>query len=393
MKLLLVCLILIFVITAIVSGLILRKQKTVSKFFNNDSTAQRILHNEETYNTSRFTVCPASDAEVIDSSNYGFKLLNALKQLGYYFPPTECYTFKVLINRFQSDNGLSVSDILDKETLLEIDKQLAQVEKEDVIGKEFVCFAYLQEAPKNDASQEHRAAILHTAINVFPDKLRLQKSDCSNPQVQLGITDTNNSVKYWPAYDENNQLREDFSIETLPLDDFTIFKTMVHEYAHFIDCNITGVDYCINTDDFYNISFNIDNYKDDNGWRMYTLRFNLDDPKEAQLNFFSYAEGFYLEYAPQYRTAYEDFAVSVEMYVTNGIVFRDYMEDKPILKRKYDFIKEHVFLGKEFNTGDPNYASYAPNLFDLSKFGIVAAGGIRGVGTEYRWSRKEYSDL
>ena len=51
------------------------------------------------------------------------------------------------------------------------------------------------------------------------------------------------------------------------------------------------------------------------------------------------------------------------MYILEGRVFRDRAAGSPIIKAKYDWLKNNVFNGKEYNTGNPNWRSvdFDPN--------------------------------
>jgi len=360
-----------------------------STYFS-DSYSKEILSGETIYDMSSFRLLcgPGSSAK---TNEYGFKIINAFKQLGYFFagPCGEKLNIHsennigiILLNAYQRDNGLSESNYVNKKILQKLDTQIKKSEKRDnLFAKEFRCYNTIKDAPPNDASKNHRAFLLNLAMNAFPENLRIKNEECTNPQL-WGITscdEGSSSGKYWLGYDSNcNVITSD--IVNLPYDDYTLTNTIIHEYAHILDGKI-------DTSDFYNISFYTSDKVSVDGWDFYKVRIDMNNNEQVKQNFFSYAEGWTNPNYPSYRTAYEDFAVSVEMYVTNGIVFRDYIKNKLPLQKKYKWIKENIFNGKEFNTGDKNYKSYISDLSTngLGMIGIVSAGGMTELRPEYKW--------
>jgi len=372
-------------------------EKVLEKFYRtsvyfSDSYSKDILAGKAVYDMSSFRLfCgPGGSAK---TDEYGFKIINAFKQLGYFFlgPCGEKLNIHnennigvILLNAYQRDNQLPESNYVNKEFLQRLDVQIKEIEKRDNLsGPKFTCYHTLKKAPLNEAPKNHRAFLLDLAMNVFPERLRIKEENCTDSQL-WGMTscdEYSTSGKYWLGYDSQcNAIIE--NIVNLPYDDFLLVKTMVHEYAHLLDAfdNAFGK---IDTSDFYNISFDISDARDG----FYKVRIDINDEEKLKQHFFSYGEGWGNPNYPNYRTPYEDFAVTVEMYVVNGIVFRDYVKDKPLLQKKYNWIKENVFDGKEFNTGDPDYASYAPDLSikGLGAKGIFVAGGMVELRPEHKW--------
>ncbi|MBU90267.1 hypothetical protein CMO94_01895 [Candidatus Woesearchaeota archaeon] len=371
-------------------------------YFEDDEFAQAILEGQETYNIRDFKLlCQPGSTATTDE--FGFKIVNGFKQIGYFFHnvcdlPRDVHDDDnvgvILVNAFQRDNTLPESDIIDKAVLEKLDSLLKNVRAtRDTLSKDFICYDFIAPAPLNDASKNHRAFLLMNAINAFPERLRPREIDCGNSQIDFVIQCDNlgTGSKYWEAQDEKCENQNNKELSYLPSDDFSLYKTTIHEYAHMIDCTATPeIDYCVDTTDFISISYDLDDYFEP-GWIFYKPKLDINNEEEHKQHFFSYADGWspdpkdYPSYR-DYRTSYEDFAVTVEMYVTNGIVYRDYMQDKPILKQKYNWVKENVFNGREFNTGDSNYASYAPDLSDYGiPGGIIAAGGITELQASNFW--------
>lgn len=66
-----------------------------------------------------------------------------------------------------------------------------------------------------------------------------------------------------------------------------------------------------------------------------------------------------------YFSAAEDFAESFSLYVTDGKVFRKLAELSDVLRQKYDWLKNNVFNGQEYQSGDiqsVNILKQQPNL-------------------------------
>ena len=65
----------------------------------------------------------------------------------------------------------------------------------------------------------------------------------------------------------------------------------------------------------------------------------------------------------------EDFAESFEAYILIGNIFRIRAQNNIYLQQKYNFIKNNIFYGKEFQTGDMK--SYA--LWNSRNIGIPSS--------------------
>ena len=64
-----------------------------------------------------------------------------------------------------------------------------------------------------------------------------------------------------------------------------------------------------------------------------------------------YSQGWFLTENSPYRSAAEDFASSFTMYITQGKVFREIAKSRPILLQKYNWLKQNVFEGIEYQSG------------------------------------------
>ncbi|MDB5194343.1 MAG: hypothetical protein JWN50_357, partial [Parcubacteria group bacterium] len=157
--------------------------------------------------------------------------------------------------------------------------------------------------------------------------------------------------------------------------DLSIVGTQIHEYAHFLDANIYSKEAetsrgIIDTTGFYTISYDTSTpITGGNGWKNYPIR----RPASAKDEFLSgYGMGWALsskEEDKYTRTAQEDFAESVAAYVVEGKVFRELAKSSSVLSQKYNWLKQNVFGGKEYNTGEIRGIAFAkanPSSMDVS---------------------------
>ncbi|MCX6815968.1 MAG: dockerin type I repeat-containing protein, partial [Candidatus Aenigmarchaeota archaeon] len=365
-------------------------------FFKNDLIAKNIASGTDTYDMNDFShVCGLQSGK---SNEYGFKILNGIKQLGY-LNVKSCQTAGdrpglIMLRDFKIHNNLQDTGIVDKDTIIKLDDLLYSVEIRDkAIGPSFTCYQYIKDAPLNDVSKDHLAFLYKLAMDVYPEEYRIKQNECFNGQTYPMPFDYSRVLcdqSYWPAYDGYCNDQGTYDLDgSISIDDSLLVNREVHDQAHFIDGNVYGKLNKVDTTQFYNISYYIDDsfIGQSDGWRYYKIRTDMSDHEQVKANFFQYGQGWESNSRPGYYTAYEDFAVSIEMYVMQGIVFRDYMSDKPALAAKYNWIKNNVFYGKEFNTGDPNYKSYVPDLSQIGH-GIGAAGGIAEMRPNYVWDYK-----
>lgn len=348
-------------------------QHANSQFLDKSYQARKILSGWETYNVEPDT--PISGISEASTDKFVIYVLNAIRQLGHVIADNaDEYGEKIavsLLNEYQLINDFPQSPIINQAILQRIDKQLAEMEKRDQLGKSFPAYQDIPEPLPHSPSKEHFAYLYLIASNAFPPRLSIPREAYSHPQnVQAN--------SYFIGLGEGNE--HIYPTEFFfPDSDISKVITIIHEYTHYLD--FTGK---IDATDFYNISFQKEFLQGNDGWKYYRMKVNPNDSDQLRKHFFSYAHGWKHPSEEDYRTRYEDLAVSVEMYVAHGRVFRDYMKDKPVLTEKYNWIKDNIFDGREFNTGDPNYKDYAPDLFHIGH-GIWSAGGIVQLRPNYVW--------
>ncbi|MBI2639002.1 S-layer homology domain-containing protein [Candidatus Peregrinibacteria bacterium] len=389
-----------------------KMSKNFKSYFENDPIAEAVLRGEETIDLFDYDPngCYGHGVGNIDlrilpvaqpvADPYVAKILNGLRQLGYNMDhicgPTR---FMKGVLRFQKEHGLPYSNIVDAKMLKVLADELKAMEQRDrEAAKKFTCYEFMAPTPYEDVSKEHLAYLEKTAIDVFPQRLRIQKKDCINKQTFSSISEKKKlicSSGYFPQYASQCKLLKFKTNNMIGRSDYDEIRTIMHEYSHFIDT------YMVDTTGFYNISYDVsDRINDVYRWRPHKPTFPEDgqdhtqDPAwdEMKQNFFSYAQGWESLANPGYATGGEDFAVSVTMYVLHGEVFRDYMKDKPPLKKKYNWLKKNVFDGKEFYTGDREYKKYAPDLYHIPN-GIFAADGYITIRPLFTWKYVQPADV
>jgi hypothetical protein len=77
---------------------------------------------------------------------------------------------------------------------------------------------------------------------------------------------------------------------------------------------------------------------------------------------------------------YEEFAESYVLYVLNGQLFRKYATEKPVLAEKYDYLKEVVFEGLEYDLPQTTSKGATTRVYDVTRldFDLESFLALRG---------------
>lgn len=218
------------------------------------------------------------------------------------------------------------------------------------------------EAPKNAPPKEHLAALFVGFLLALPDHLSekswtVEKFPFSGfVGVSFGLLIDSKGTKfltrteavnlddfrycepiYYPELGNCFSHNPVISTTWFAQQDRNYMDTMIHEYGHNIGSRIRVIGDDGTTDNvdrqFAKISFEI---KD--GAPLTMLR-----PDANHGEFISgYAK----------TNGYEDFADSFSAYVVGGKIFRERVKGTVYLQRKYDFLRDKVFAGYEYDTGD-----------------------------------------
>ncbi len=365
----------------------------VSDFFKNDPIAISII-NGGSYNLSDTNLYITLGNE--NFLSFEFKLLNAFKQIGYTQLNYRKNPYFLPLHKFEGKNNLpNSSKILDGRVLALIDTQLFNIEnRDDADSSKYPPLAKFIESPTNEPPNEHLAALYYRFYQALPqnipnredmartiDEFRIalmgmggnlgSMLDASGTRIlsfpeMLDTIDNKTDFRfcasaYYFAFDLNRgncinpptNLNNVYGIES----DHYYFYTYAHEFGHGAGrwmVTINGVTDLIYYQ-FSRISFG----------GNFSCVFESCPPNSIywlrQNNYgefvTSYARNGYLgtSYAQRTLSPSEDFAESFAFYLFQGNVFREMAKDNIYLQQKYDFLKNHVFEGIEYNTGNLDF--------------------------------------
>ena len=129
-------------------------------------------------------------------------------------------------------------------------------------------------------------------------------------------------------------------------------ETMLHEYAHELDGNImafgpyVGQPHAgaIDTSGFYNILLDMSTWSPNTECAQVRTTDVMD-----YISYYGFNPG-YFGCAAGTSSASEEFAEAFQIYVTSGASFRAAAQLRPLLAQQYDWLKQNVFNGVEFDT-------------------------------------------
>jgi hypothetical protein len=372
-----------------------------SAYFRNDPVAEAILSGRRVYNLESEFPLGCGDFLGARTDDWGYNLFNGLKQGGYtYLLACEMrgdMPMEKLLNRFQQNEGLPLSKKLDRAGMTRLDALVLAAEQRVAsrnVAGEFVCWPLMREAPPLNSSKAHVGYLHLLAYESFASALQLTREECFDRQLLL---ENNGSVVWdpaaWPEIADDGTIQNPRDLANfMTFDDYSVVATAIHEFAHILDGDSypyarPGGKPRIDTAGFINISFDFSSRLWD-GWVYYRPRPDPENTDEMRRHFFSYGQGWQHGTKAGYYTAAEDFATCVSMYILHGAVFRDYAVSRPPLAAKYAWLRDHVFEGKEFDTGDPGYAAYAPDLYNIGGgcFDVTCFQGLKiRVDPGYVW--------
>ncbi len=336
-------------------------------FLKNDLTAISIINGLlSNYDIKSFFY--VYGGQWVSTDSFAYRIVSAIRQLGYSQSVNTVggqYPAEILLNKLQRLNGLPVTNIITKDILLKIDSMLVGSENLDnSLGQDFPLYSRMLSAPLNEPSKEHLARIMDVDFRALPFNLTIwsESNFKGFASVQLlgslGPLPLDNNYKFCESfyYGELGDTCE-FRGNSIVVfnDDYDMANLFLHEYAHFLDANLYGKvsgmsSGIINPAGFYAISFDTSKEKiDSSGWRFYPYRRGLSSRASEFVS--SYATGWQIGTNEDYFTAFEDFAESFVFYVQGGNIFRELGRGNSYLQQKYDWLKQNVFGGIEYNTG------------------------------------------
>ncbi len=361
-----------------------------SGFFKGDETAQDILSGHIT----NYSITDFQGASENNRKTFAFKVLNALRMLGYKL---NCdFGYFTCWHNFLKDNNLVESDIVSREALEKLDQQLAELERRDsTAAKRFPLYGeFTEENLGSEPSKNHLVALFVNEYELLPFSLigdansfrhffaeQLPEGGGNDYAIKCNLQHqclVSFKTSYYSSLSNENNTNNIFIIRG----DFDFPAINLHEYGHYLDSNVRGTraslkQGIINTTGFYAITYDLSTeFNHEIGWKYYSPRENFTG-HEAEFFVSEYATGWTQENKPGFYTAYEDFAESFAMYVLAGNVFRCKAEQHSVLMQKYNWLKENVFNGVEYsydkagqcNEFYSNYQHYVLNS-PFSKFNL-----------------------
>lgn len=378
----------------------------IISYFDDDPIAEAILAGEEVFDMADYDIllCTLSDDPAFEDMPeaapvedlYGAKILNGLKQLGYFLDGRCDYEtgepiFSAL-HQFQSDNGLPESNIVDQATLSALDEQLRAIEERDYeAAKDFVCYEYLEPGPSDNASKDHLAYLYTLTFSMFPEGFQLEKEDCINDWIFPNVSSRKQTIcdpGYWPGFNDdcdfininfvNDFSGEDYGVVNQTIENYLRFLSHSIDLAEFYDISFDTSDY-LDLAEFYYVDLETSYYYQvPSSYVYFMIRTTYSEEEliemdidESEWDLWNGDEQHFLGgFCPcggsglldsensGYWAAEDDFIAHAKNYILYGTVFRELMEDKPPLQAKYDWIKDNIFEGKEFTSSEFLYDSY-----------------------------------
>lgn len=348
-----------------------------SRFFENDITALKILNGElDNINMRVFSdnINHILKNKATDRADtFAYKTISALRMLGMTISSPlstdpvfydNFFKGEDMLNKFQRLHKFERSPFITRAILQKIDEELAAREtKDQELACQFPLFYRFTDSLPNQPTKEHIAALYVVAFkalpphlvnwneNYFKEFLMGQfKPNLVNPEKNDWQICTGDNFMYGVPSSPLCPARVDKIISLW--DDLSLIDTVLHEYGHFLDGSQYNHALTVDTKEFYDISF-----------KSYYSGGYLGKGWENSLK--RAAPEFIGEFVSSYATnnRNEDFAESFSMYVTESNVFRGLAKRNEFLNKKYNWLKDHVFRGVEYNTGDEKSIAIWENYY------------------------------
>ena len=365
-----------------------------SQFFSSDTSAQAVL-NGTPYDMND----PAWLVNVSDQNNntFAYKVFSGLLMLGYQTEiavnGNSWQAPQVLaLNAFQGVNGLPLSSLLSSACLAALDQQLAVREQQfAAIAPGFQLYDHMQPLLPNQISKDALAAIYTIPMQALPKYLQMstyEEVQCINGQCVGFIQDSSGAGMGWPidlsadfrfvgAYFDPRQTTPRLPSAAVHVD------TVLHEYAHYLDGFYKVVGNpgqpkfkIVDTTGFYAIGYDLTS---GSGGCFTPNSLNPGDwitKYAAQMpGYGNCAAG---KFVPD-----EDWAESFSMYVADGRDFRAAAQQSALVAQRYNWIRDNVFYGLEYDTDLVRDTESGCN--DVYLYGAVGVPAYAHCNNNYRW--------
>lgn len=367
-----------------------------SNFLRNDTNATQIMAgNSYDMNDPAWLVNVSSQ----NRDTFAYKLFAGLLMLGYQTEiaingASGSRPHLLALYAFQNANGLPQSNFVSSDCLLKLDLQLATREQELApIAQDFPLYDHMQPLHGNDISKDTLAAMYRIPMKALPKYLQMSKYEevqCINGQCNGFIQDPDgNAFSYYPI-----NLSDDYrfvgayfdprkSNSRLPSAAVHV-QTVLHEYAHYLDgfhkvfindpLMITFKR--IDTSGFYAIGYDLNAVS--NG--CYVPK--SIDPQDWITKYAAQMPGY--GNCPNGSTVVEeDWAESFSMYVASGRDFRTAATHSTYIAQKYNWLKDNVFFGLEYDTDLVRDTESGCN--DVYLYGGSGVPGYAHCNNNYIW--------
>jgi len=151
--------------------------------------------------------------------------------------------------------------------------------------------------------------------------------------------------------------------------DQELVSVLVHEMGHVTDTGAINGTSTSGESSFKDGSNPV--YVDDPSLEFYTLDFQAENTLKETATEWDFVSGYAMS------DAFEDFAESYAYYVLHGDEFRSLAGTNDVLQKKYDYLKNRVFNGKEYFNGsakpDASVRHYDVTVlpYDMNKFFVI----------------------
>ena len=130
------------------------------------------------------------------------------------------------------------------------------------------------------------------------------------------------------------------------VEDSELTGVLVHEIGHVVDIGLYKGSPRTGKSNYYDGQIPI--YRDDLSLDFYNINWIDSENQKESSDKLDFVTGY------SKTDAFEDFAESYAFYIFQGDTFREMTEYNDKLSQKYDFLKENVFDGEEFDFSDPD---------------------------------------
>lgn len=332
--------------------------RLISPFLKRDPNAHRIIGGVDYNMDDPGWIINMSD---LNKEVFAYKILSAFHMLGYNTSMDRGETKPQLriLNKLQTRYGQPAGTLLNSLIFEKLDSSLVQKESRiQRTATNFPLYDHMQPLHRNAISKDFLAYIYYLPMMVLPGYLQMAKYETVQAiagQCLGGIQDENGND--WPTFpvDTSKDYRfvgayfdPNFTSSILPSAAVCV-NTVLHEYAHYLDGHIYSnpkpnqpLMGKIDTMNFNDISFDMSTND-----KMGCVYRKTNDIKD-----FISRYGYLSHYGcdPDKYVPYEEFAEAFMMYVVAGERFRAAAQQNNTIMQKYDWLKNNVFKGTEYET-------------------------------------------